>query len=169
MQGKFGDSNNFPTDPILRLKVGAKVILVRNDVNKRWVNGTSAVISRLGNNRVWIKIRGAEHEVERSSWEKIKYEYDLKSRKMVQTIVATFSQFPLRLAWALTVHKSQGMTLDKVYLDLAKGALAHGQTYVALSRLRSLDGLALSRPLTRSDIIFDKAAIEYRQAFRSIS
>jgi hypothetical protein len=164
VRGKF-DERSFPTDAILRLKVGAKVVLLRNDSAKRWVNGTIATVSKLAANKVWVQVRGVQHELEKTSWEKLVYEYDHEKRKMTQKVEGSFRQFPLRLAWALTIHKSQGMTLDNVYLDLAHGAFAHGQTYVALSRCRSLDGLALSRPLRMSDIIFDSGAVDYKSLF----
>jgi ATP-dependent exoDNAse (exonuclease V) alpha subunit len=162
VRGQF-DPSSFPTDATLRLKVGAKIVLLRNDANHRWVNGTIANVSRLERGRVWVKLRGVEHEVEKATWEKTSYEYDEGKRTITQKVIGSFRQFPVRLAWALTIHKSQGMTLENVYLDLANGAFAHGQTYVALSRCRSLDGLALARPLKLADIIFDPAAIEYRE------
>jgi ATP-dependent exoDNAse (exonuclease V) alpha subunit len=147
------------------LKQGAKVILLRNDPDRRWVNGTIARIARLEDKRVWIELDGKTHEIEPVSWEARRYSYDQVSEKIVENVTGTFRQFPLRLAWALTIHKSQGLTLDKVYIDLGRGTFAHGQAYVALSRCRSLGGLALARPLRPSDILFDRSAMGYRDKF----
>jgi ATP-dependent DNA helicase PIF1 len=154
-----------PTDQVLTLKAGAKVILLRNDADRRWVNGTIARITRLEDKAIWIDIDGREFEVEPVAWENRRYAYDQGEQKVVETVAGTFKQFPLRLAWALTIHKSQGLTLDKVFIDLGKGTFAHGQTYVALSRCRTLEGLALARPLRPSDIVFDRAAMGYRDVF----
>jgi ATP-dependent exoDNAse (exonuclease V) alpha subunit len=168
VEGDF-DPSSFPTDQSLRLKIGAKVVLLRNDGRKRWVNGTMAKVARIENGKVWISLRGVEHELEKEVWEKIKYEYDEERKTIVAKTIGSFRQFPLRLAWALTIHKSQGMTLENTYLDLDGGSFAHGQTYVALSRSRSLSGLQLARPLQSSDVIFDPAAVGYRQLCRPIS
>jgi hypothetical protein len=162
--GEFSESAH-PTDPTLVLKPRAKVILLRNDPDKRWVNGSIARISRLAERRVWIELDGDEHEVEPVSWENRRYAYDQSAEKIVESVAGSFKQLPLRLAWALTIHKSQGLTLDMVYIDLGRGTFAHGQTYVALSRCRSLEGLALARPLRPADIMFDQAATEYRTLF----
>lgn len=162
--GEFGQSAQ-PTDATLLLKVGAKVILLRNDPDRRWVNGSVARISRLEAKRVWIEIDGSEHEIEPVSWEARRYAFDQAAEKIVENVTGTFRQFPLRLAWALTIHKSQGLTLDRVYIDLGRGTFAHGQAYVALSRCRSLDGLALARPLRPTDILFDRSAMGYRDKF----
>jgi hypothetical protein len=167
MTGEFSDSAH-PTDASLMLKVGAKVMLLRNDADRRWVNGTVARISSLEDDRVWVEVDGEQHEVEQVAWESRRYAYDKAQEKIVETVVGTFRQFPLRLAWALTIHKSQGLTLDKVYIDLGRGTFAHGQAYVALSRCRSLDGLALARPLRSSDVLFDPAATGYRGAFTAL-
>jgi ATP-dependent DNA helicase PIF1 len=158
-----------PTDATLTLKRGAKVMLLRNDPDKRWVNGTIARIGRLQEKRVWVEINGEEHEVEQASWESRRYAYDKAAEKIVETVAGTFRQYPLRLAWALTIHKSQGLTLDKVYIDLGRGTFAHGQAYVALSRCRSLEGLALARPLKPSDILFDSSAMGYRRMFDALA
>lgn len=158
-----------PTDAVLLLKPGAKVILLRNDPDKRWVNGTVARISRLDDKRVWISLNGEEYEVETASWESRRYAFDKEQERVVETVAGTFKQFPLRLAWALTIHKAQGLTLDKVYIDLGRGTFAHGQAYVALSRCRSLEGLALARPLTPRDILFDVSATGYRDIFPSLT
>ncbi len=166
--GEFNDAAR-PTDDTLMLKPGAKVMLLRNDPDRRWVNGTIARVSRLADKRVWIEVGGEEHEIEQVSWESRRYAFDSAAEKIVETVAGTFTQFPLRLAWALTIHKSQGLTLDNVYIDLGRGTFAHGQAYVALSRCRSLDGLALARPLRPGDILFDPAATGYRRAFSALT
>ncbi|HJU32095.1 MAG TPA: AAA family ATPase [Hyphomicrobiaceae bacterium] len=158
-----------PTEAALVLKPGAKVMLLRNDPDRRWVNGTIARVSRLEEDRVWIEHGREEHEIEQVSWESRRYAYDKAAEKIVETVAGTFRQFPLRLAWALTIHKSQGLTLDKVYIDLGRGTFAHGQAYVALSRCRALEGLALARPLRPADILFDESATGYRRAFSALT
>ena len=164
ISGEFGQSAH-PTDATLLLKAGAKVILLRNDPDRRWVNGSIARVSRLEPKRVWIEIDGKEQEIEPVSWEARRYAFDQAAEKIVENVTGTFRQFPLRLAWALTIHKSQGLTLDRVYIDLGRGTFAHGQAYVALSRCRSLEGLALARPLRPTDILFDRSAMGYRDKF----
>ncbi len=166
--GEFNPSAQ-PTDQSLTLKVGAKVIMLRNDADRRWVNGSIARISRLDEKRVFITLDGKEYEVEPASWENRRYAYDQAEQKIVETVAGTFTQFPVRLAWAMTIHKSQGMTLENVYLDLGRGTFAHGQAYVALSRCRTLEGLTLARPLQPRDVIFDKSAMKYRSVFHKIS
>jgi ATP-dependent DNA helicase PIF1 len=165
--GEFNASAQ-PTEETLMLKPGAKVMLLRNDPDRRWVNGTIARVSRLEEGRVWVDVQGDEHEVEQAAWESRRYAYDKDAEKIVETVAGTFTQFPLRLAWALTIHKSQGLTLDKVYIDLGRGTFAHGQAYVALSRCRTLEGLALARPLRPSDILFDRTAMDYRRLFEAV-
>lgn len=165
--GDFSDSAQ-PTDSTLLLKPGAKVILLRNDPDRRWVNGTIARISRLDEKQVWVEIDGKEYEVEPVAWENRRYAYDQAAQKIVETVAGTFKQFPLRLAWALTIHKSQGLTLDRVYIDLGRGTFAHGQAYVAISRCRSLSGLAFARPLRPQDVLFDPAAMGYRDLFPTL-
>jgi ATP-dependent exoDNAse (exonuclease V) alpha subunit len=166
--GEFNSAAQ-PTEETLMLKPGAKVMLLRNDPDRRWVNGTIARVSRLEERRVWVEVAGGEHEVEPASWESRRYAFDKDAEKIVETVAGTFTQFPLRLAWALTIHKSQGLTLDKVYIDLGRGTFAHGQAYVALSRCRSLEGLALARQLRPSDILFDLTAMDYRRTFETLA
>lgn len=165
--GDFSE-NVQPADAALELKEGAKVMLLRNDADRRWVNGTIARISRLTEKKVFIEVAGREHEVEPVAWEHRRYAFDQAADKIVETVAGTFKQFPLRLAWALTIHKAQGLTLEKVYVDLGQGSFAHGQTYVALSRCRTMEGLTLARPLTRNDILFDPRAMGYRDVFPAL-
>lgn len=165
--GDFSESAH-PTETTLILKPGAKVILLRNDPDRRWVNGTIARISRLTEQQIWIECGGREHEIEQVSWEAKRYAYDQTKEKVVETVAGTFKQFPVRLAWALTIHKSQGLTLDRVYIDLGRGTFAHGQAYVALSRCRTLDGLAFARSLRPGDIVFDHTAMQYRDVFPTL-
>ncbi len=169
--GVTGDFNEgaHPTDQRLLLKPGAKVIMLRNDSDRRWVNGSVARISRLSEKQVWIEIDGKEYEIEPAAWEQRRYAYDQSAQKIVETVAGTFKQFPVRLAWALTIHRSQGLTLDPVYIDLGRCTFAHGQAYVALSRCRSLEGLALARPLRPSDIMFDPSVLGYRDVFSSLN
>jgi len=165
--GVTGDfnANAFPTDADLTLKVGAKVMLLRNDPDQRWVNGTIAEVADLKSDRIWVRIGSRKYEIEPVLWENRRYALDNAKDKIVETISGTFKQFPLRLAWALTIHKSQGMTLDHAYIDFGRGTFAHGQAYVALSRCRSLEGMALARPLHGGDIKFDSAASAYEHLF----
>jgi ATP-dependent exoDNAse (exonuclease V) alpha subunit len=167
VSGSFPETAH-PTDATLILKKGAKVIMLRNDPERRWVNGTLAIVSGVEGERVLVTIEGEEHEVEPQTWEQIRYEYDAAHDTIIEQVTGSFRQLPLRLAWALTIHKAQGMTLDRVYVDLRRGTFAHGQAYVALSRARTLEGLALARALRPTDVIFDDAVTGYRDVFREL-
>ena len=152
--GEFG-GRAYPADESLELKVGAQVMFLRNDPDQRWVNGSVGTVTRISST-VFVEIDGEEHEVQPAVWEKYKYSYSAATKQLKRDIVAEFTQFPLRLAWAVTIHKSQGKTYDRAIVDLGQRSFAPGQTYVALSRISSLDGLYLTRPLRPSDIIVDE-------------
>lgn len=145
VEGRF-EEKRFPVDQTLRLKVGAQVMFARNDQQKRWANGTLAKVCKLTKDEITVELHdGSTYVVPCCSWDSVNFEYDRDTRKMKKEIIGTFTQFPIRLAWAITVHKSQGMTFDKLQLDLSRGMFASGQLYVALSRVRSLAGLYLTR------------------------
>ncbi len=156
--GEFGPRGGYPADEELQLKIGAQVMFLRNDTGgegvPRWVNGTLGTVERIGRT-VHVAVDGESHEVLPATWEKYRYTYSSATKRLSKDVVAEFTQFPLRLAWAVTIHKSQGSTYDRAIIDLGPRAFAPGQTYVALSRLRSLDGLHLVRPLRPSDVIVD--------------
>ena len=158
ISGDFG-GRNYPADEALELKVGAQVMFLRNDTQGqgevRWVNGSIGTVTRIKED-VQVEIDGVRYDVEPATWERHKYSYDPMTKKLEREVVAEFSQFPLRLAWAVTIHKSQGKTYDQAIVDLGSRAFSPGQTYVALSRITALDGLYLTRPLRPADIWVDK-------------
>lgn len=154
VEGDFG-GRAFPADEELRLKVGAHVMMLRNDADGRWVNGSMGVVSRLRPGRLTVAIDGVEHDVEPVSWERHRYAYSPGSKELRREVVAEFRQLPVRLGWAVTIHKAQGKTVEAARIDLGRRAFSPGQTYVALSRLTTLDGLYLSRPLAPGDVIVD--------------
>jgi ATP-dependent exoDNAse (exonuclease V) alpha subunit len=171
-----------PAEPVLELKVGAQVMFIKNDDSstvknpngtgllKRWVNGTiGTVVDLPSSGGVVVEVDGETLEVGRSTWEKVRYEIDEQfdealgrvKEVLVAVPLAEFQQIPLRLAWAVTVHKSQGQTYDEVVIDMGRGAFSPGQTYVALSRVRSLDGLYLTRAIRMSDIMVDADVLRF--------
>ncbi len=150
IDGKYSGA---PVDAELKIKAGAQVMLVKNGEN--WVNGTLATIDKLSKNEIYIKIKDNIYKLEKEKWEK--FDYKISNNKIIPSVSATFIQYPLKLAWAATIHKCQGQTFDKVMIDMDYGAFAHGQTYVALSRVVSLDGLYLRKPLRNEDFIFNPA------------
>ena len=165
VQGKF-EEKRFPVDLTLKLKVGAQVMFTRNDQQKRWVNGTIGTVTKLTKDEIQVMTGGGDtYTVPCCSWESYSYEYDREARKMKKEQVGTFTQYPLRLAWAITVHKSQGMTFDKLYLDLSRGMFAAGQLYVALSRVRSLGGLYLSRPIIPQYAHTSREVLQYASGY----
>lgn len=173
--GDFGRGEaNYPADAELKLKVGAQVMFLRNDSSQfteppRFVNGTIGTVTRISGDSVRVDVDGDEFDVEPAVWERYRYTYEPGSKSLRRDIVAEFTQFPLRLAWAVTIHKSQGKTYERAIVDLGSGAFAPGQTYVALSRLTSLDGLYLSRPLRPSDVRVDPDVQRFmRQAKRGV-
>lgn len=153
--------SNFPTDIELKLKKGALVVMIKNDSGGRWVNGSVGVINKLDINKVFLNIKGKTYKIEEEKWEDNSYEYDPSTNELSLNSKGSFIQYPIRLAWALTIHKSQGMTFDKIIIDLAGGAFVHGQTYVALSRCKSLEGISLNREIKNQDIIVDENIVEY--------
>jgi len=168
VKGKFGE-DAFPTEYSLVLKAGAQIILIKNDPKKRWVNGTIATISYLDEDYIKVKIKNREYKVNKEKWENFEYHYDEENGKIEEKVVGTFDQFPVRLAWALTIHKSQGQTFDRAIIDLSNGAFAHGQTYVALSRCRRTEGIILTRPITPADIIVDERVYDVYSMFDLIN
>ena len=151
--------NSFPCDVELHLKVGAQIMMVANDDKRRWVNGTLGTITKLNKGAIFVEIDGEEYEVKEHVWKNYKYEYDNKTGKIEQVVVGDFKQFPIKLGWAITIHKSQGKTFNSVFIDLEDGAFATGQVYVALSRCTSLEHLYLKNKISMRDIQVDNAAL----------
>jgi ATP-dependent DNA helicase PIF1 len=164
--GKFEESA-YPTGTSLKLKKGAQVILIKNDPAKQWVNGTLAKVAALSKDSIVVDINGRACDIPIVKWQKIEYSYNEDEGKIEDEVVGTFAQYPIKLAWAITIHKSQGQTFDKVIIDLGRGAFTHGQLYVALSRCTCLDGIRFKRPVIHSDIIFDRRIYEFKE--RSVS
>lgn len=154
-------ADRFPAPIELVLKKGARVIFTQNDPEGRWVNGTLGTVAALEDTLVTVeKDDGKEVEVERAVWPQARWSWNASENRMEVKEEFKYVQFPLAPAWALTIHKAQGMTLDAVEIDLGRGAFAPGQTYVALSRARSMEGLRLARPLTPRDVQVDPAIAE---------
>jgi len=180
-------NNTLPAEYQLHLKIGAQVMFIKNDDQKpiknadgvmswRWVNGTIGKVVAWGDgNQVLVEADGEVHTVGMSTWQKVRYlveeEFNEGTGKFDETLVpevlAEFKQIPLRLAWAVTVHKSQGQTYDEVIVDMGSGAFSSGHTYVALSRVRSLEGLYLTKPIRLKDIQVDPAVVEFMGQARS--
>jgi ATP-dependent exoDNAse (exonuclease V) alpha subunit len=156
VSGEFG-GRAYPADERLELKVGAQVMFLRNDVggDGRWVNGTIGEVVKISDT-VMVDVDGECHEVRPATWERYRYSYSAATKTLNKDVVAEFTQFPLRLAWAVTIHKSQGKSYERAIVDLGQRSFAPGQSYVALSRITALDGLYMTRPLRPSDIIVDE-------------
>ena len=180
-ESAFGKT--LPADPMLELKVGAQVMFIKNDDGKRtgegtlkrWVNGTiGKVVDLPSSGGVTVEVDGERLDVGRATWEKVRYEieeeFDEETGKVKEVLVtiplAEYQQIPLRPAWSVTIHKSQGQTYDEVVIDLGRGAFSPGQTYVALSRVRSLEGLYLTRAIKMGDVMVDKDVIRFMSAVK---
>lgn len=165
IRGHF-DPKIYPTESTLVLKEGAQVMTLKNDPQRRYVNGSIGHIKKIDIDHILLEIvdeREDIHliELEKTSWEMIKYKWDAGKNSLEAEVIGSFEQFPLKLAWAMTIHKSQGKTFEKVYIDMSGGAFEFGQTYVALSRCKTLYGVQLKQPLTPRDIMVDERIIEF--------
>lgn len=169
IEGEFNTAL-FPTDLVLNLKRDAQVMFIKNDVNKAYVNGTIGKIKDVNHENIVVTIENQLKElvdvtVDKTDWEIIRYELDPEDKKsIISKSVGLFRQYPLKLAWAITIHKSQGKTFDKVIIDLGKGAFEAGQTYVALSRCRTFEGIILKNPVGGRDIFVNPEIAEYYQS-----
>lgn len=158
VQGKFKE-DRYPAPGVLQLKRNAQIMFVKNDckgVMRRWVNGTIGKIHFISEDIIEVELKNGEiHQIEKEEWESRKYSWEKETKSVGSEVIGIFRQFPIKLAWAITIHKSQGLTFDKVRVDLGSGAFAPGQLYTSLSRCRTFDGLSLDRPIQLSDVIYD--------------
>ncbi|MBU0683272.1 MAG: AAA family ATPase [Candidatus Omnitrophica bacterium] len=166
IEGEFNE-NEFPAEKDITLKIGAQVIMIKNDPKKQWVNGTICNIVELSDGLIRVRVGHKICDVPKMTWAKIRYSYNEKKGIIEEETTGSFRQYPLKLAWAITIHKSQGQTFSNVVIDMGKGAFTHGQTYVALSRCTDLEGIRLKKPITGSDIIFDKKIYKFMNKISS--
>lgn len=167
--GDFPESS-LPTSRELVLKPGAQVIFIKNDFDRRWVNGTIGVVSGFNEIEETLYVitdDGKECDVKPEHWKNIRYKYNEKKKEIEEEVLGTFSQFPVRLAWAITVHKSQGLTFSRVVIDFTGGVFAGGQAYVALSRCTSLEGIQLKKPVNRADIFVRPEIVNFAERFNN--
>lgn len=173
-EGKIGgefDQKSAPADIVLNVKVNSQIMLVNNDRENRWINGTVGKIVKIkkeyGEDIIFVALDGgAIVEVNTHTWEMFRFIYNEKTKSLESETIGTFTQYPLILAWAITIHKSQGKTFKKVIVDMDRGAFAHGQTYVALSRCVSLEGLVLKKPIKKSHILLDWKVVKFLTQFQ---
>ena len=169
IRGDFPTSS-LPTAEELVLKPGAQVIFIKNDYERRWVNGTIGVVNGfdLAEGTLYIITDdGRECSVKQDSWRNIRYTYNEEKKQIEEEELGTFTQFPVRLAWAITVHKSQGLTFSRAVIDFTGGVFAGGQTYVALSRCTSLEGIQLRKPISRADIFVRPEIVQFSERFNN--
>lgn len=168
IEGEFPE-NNLPTPMKLEIKTGAQVLFVKNDRDKRWVNGTLGTVIGMGDESdglIYVRTeQGEDIDVEQDIWSNVRYTYNEKEQKIEEEVIGTFRQFPIRLAWAITIHKSQGLTFNQVNIDLSGGVFAGGQTYVALSRCRSLEGINLEAPIKKENIFISREITGFAKTY----
>jgi ATP-dependent DNA helicase PIF1 len=171
MEGDFNKSI-FPADQLLTLKEGAQVMLIRNDPDWNFANGTLGTVVHCEDETITIRIKDSEGgdvevDIERETWDMIRYIYSEDNQgELKYESIGSYTQFPVKLAWAITIHKSQGKTFDSLVIDLGRGAFEFGQTYVALSRCKRLEGVVLKQPLRYSDIQLDDRIVEFLKTYQ---
>ena len=172
IEGEFPESS-LPTPIELEVKTGAQVLFIKNDKERRWVNGTLGTIIGFGDEEdgiIYVRTEdGRDFDVEREIWSNVRYTFNEKEQKIEEEEIGSYQQFPLRLAWAITVHKSQGLTFNNVKIDFTGGVFAGGQTYVALSRCTSLQGISLQEPIRRENIFVRTEVTNFARNYNNLN